>query len=105
MFKFVTIYRRVDDEDALEAFFSNTHLQLAEQLPYLVKREVSRVHGKPGGESRFHLMFELYFETEGLFQLAMASTPGFEMMQALKLWEEAKLITWFYSESFAEEMA
>ena len=104
MFKFTTIYRRVDDDAALEDFFSNIHLQLAEQLPYLVKRELSRVNGKPGGESRFHLMFELYFETEQLFQLAMASEPGFELMKALKEWDDAKLLTWFYSESFEEEM-
>ena len=105
MFKFVTIYRRVDDENALEEFFSNTHLQLAEKLPYLVKRELSRVNGKPGGESRFYLMFELYFETEALFQLAMASATGFELMKALKPWEEARLISWFYAESFEEAMA
>ncbi|MCA9924838.1 MAG: EthD family reductase [Anaerolineales bacterium] len=104
MFKFVTIYRRVDDETTLEDFFSNTHLQLAEQLPYLVKREVSRVLRKPGGESRFHLMFELYFESEAFFQQSMTSTAGLALIKALKPWEEAKLITWFYTESFEEEM-
>ena len=104
MFKFVTMYRRVDDEDALEDFFSNTHLQLAERLPHLVKRELSRVNGKPGGESRFHLIFELYFKNEALFHMAMTSLSGLELMKALKPWEEAKLITWFYSESFEEEM-
>ena len=104
MFKFVTMYRRVDDEDALEDFFSNTHLPLAERLPHLVKRELSRVNGKPGGESRFHLTFELYFENETLFHMAMTSLPGLELMNALKPWEEAKLITWFYSQSFEEDM-
>ena len=63
MFKFVTIYRRVDDDNALEMFFSSTHLPLAEQLPGLLKSEVSRISGKPGGPSRYHLMYELYFET------------------------------------------
>ena len=48
MFKFVTIYRRVDDDSALESFFSSTHLPLAEQLPGLLKSEVSRVSGRPG---------------------------------------------------------
>lgn len=105
MFKFVTIYRRVDDEAALENFFSITHLPLAEQLPHLVKREVSRISGKPGGESRFHLMFELYFESEAVFQRAMASQTGMELIKALKPWQEARIITWFYAESFAEGMA
>lgn len=102
LFKFVTIYRRVDDTDALETFFSGTHLQLAEQLPDLVKSEVSRVNNKPGGESRFHLMYELYFETEGDFLRALASEPGLKLMEALLPWADAHLITWFYADAFEE---
>jgi uncharacterized protein (TIGR02118 family) len=102
VFKFVTIYRLVDDEDALEEFFSSTHLQLAERLPGLVKTEVGRVSGKPGGASRFHLMYELYFETQQHFLQALASEAGNELMVALKEWADAKLITWFYCESFEE---
>jgi uncharacterized protein (TIGR02118 family) len=102
VFKFVTIYRRVDDEDALEQFFSTTHLQLAESLPGLLKSEVSRVSGRPGGSSRFHLMYELYFESHERFFQALASEPGSEMMAALKEWSDAKLITWFYCDAFEE---
>ena len=102
MFKFVTIYRRVDDENTLETFFSSTHLQLAEQLPGLLKSEVSRVSGKPGGASRYHLMYELYFETYQHFFEALASEAGNEMMIALKEWSDAQLITWFYCDAFEE---
>ncbi|NLF64295.1 MAG: EthD family reductase, partial [Chloroflexi bacterium] len=73
MFKFVTIYRRVDDMVALEEFFSGTHLPLAEQLPGLLRSEVGRIRGKPGGNSRFHLMYELYFASEEAFLRALAS--------------------------------
>jgi len=103
VFKFVTIYRRVDDEELLEAFFAETHLRLAEQLSGLVKSEVSRVTGKPGGESRFHLMYELYFETEEEFRSAILSEPGAQLVQALKAWTDARIISWFFSESFEEE--
>lgn len=103
MFKFVTIYRRVDDEDLLEDFFSTAHLQLAEQLPGLLRSEVSRVRGKPGGESRFHLMYELYFETEDIFFDALGSDPGRKMMTALYEWSNVKLITWFFAETWEEE--
>lgn len=102
MYKFVTIYRRVDDPDALERFFSETHLPLAEQLPGLIKSEVGRVTGKPGGESRFHLMYELYFETEASFIQAIASEPGIQLMGALQRWAEAKLVTWFYADAYDE---
>ena len=104
MFKFVTIYRQVDDPDALEKFFSETHLPLAEQLPGLIKKGVSRVTGKPGGESRFHLMYELYFSTGLDFQHALASEPGIKLMQALKPWADARLITWFYADAYEEEV-
>ena len=103
MFKFTTIYRRVDDENALETFFSETHLPLAEQLPELFKSEVSRVEGKPGGNSRFHLMYELYFEDEAAYRRSMVSEVGIELIQALKPWDEAKLLTWFYADTFEEE--
>jgi uncharacterized protein (TIGR02118 family) len=105
VFKFVTIYRRVDDENALEDFFSTTHLQLAERMPGLVKSEVSRITGKPGGESRFHLMYELYFESPAIFYQSLTSEVGTELMKALMEWADAKLITWFYSESWEEETA
>lgn len=104
MLKFVTIYRRVDDPDALETFFSETHLPLAEQLPGLIKSEVGRITGKPGGQSRFHLMYELYFESEDAFEGALASEPGAQLMQALMPWANARLITWFYAEAFEEAM-
>lgn len=102
MFKFTTLYRRVDDETILEDFFSSTHLPLAESLPNLKKREVSRISKKPGGQSRFLLMFELYFESEEAYQEAMHTEQGVQLIQALMPWAEKKLITWFYSESFEE---
>lgn len=103
MFKFVTIYRKVDDEQALENFFSGTNLPLAEQLPGLLRTEVSRISDKPGGQSRFHLMYELYFESREAFTVALATEPGLALMQALKQWDEARIVTMFYAESFAEE--
>ena len=98
MFKFVTIYRRVDDESALEQFFAETHLPLAESLPGLLKTEVSRISGKPGGQSRFHLLYEIYFQTESDFFRALATLEGQALMTALTPWGEAHIITWFYAE-------
>ena len=103
MFKFVTIYRRVDDEDLLEDFFSTVNLQLAEQLPGLLRSEVSRVRGKPGGESRYRLMYELYFESEELFFDALGSDPGRKLMTALNEWSDVRLITWFFAETWEED--
>ncbi len=104
MFKFVTIYRQVNEREALDKFFSGPHLPLAERLPGLLHREVSHIAGKPGGKSRFLLMFELYFESQLAFKQALASPVGEELMLALKPWGEARIITWFYADSVAEAM-
>jgi uncharacterized protein (TIGR02118 family) len=103
-YKFTTIYRKVDDEQQLEAFFSQTHLPLAEQLPYLVKRELSRITYKPGGQSRFYLMLELYFNSQAHFNEAILSEPGVQLIQALTPWAEAKIISWYFAECFEEAM-
>jgi len=103
MYKFVTIYRRVDDENTLENFFSGTHLPFAEKLPGLLKSEVSRIERKPGGESRFYLMYELYFESQNWFQRAMATPQGVQLIEALRPWADAKILTWFFATSFEEE--
>lgn len=102
MFKFVVLYRRVDDEAALETFFSQTHLPLAEQLPGLLKSEVSRVTGKPGGESRFHLTYELYFADRRAFEQAWLTETGVALLTALKPWADARLLTWFFADAYEE---
>lgn len=102
MFQFTTLYYRVDDEETLEDFFSSTHLQLAEQLPGLVKSEVGRINGQPGGESRFHMAYSLYFATKESFYMSLASEPGVQLMEALKPWADARLIVWYYAEVFEE---
>lgn len=103
MHKITTLYRKVDDTDLLEQFFSTTHLPLSEQLPGLIKSEVSRISHKPGGQSRFLLMYELYFESEIDLQNAFASAIGIQLIQALQPWADAKIITWFYADLFEEK--
>jgi uncharacterized protein (TIGR02118 family) len=105
MYKFVVLYYRVDDENALEDFYANTHRALLEQLPGLRRLEVSRVTSQPFGRSRFHLMVEAYFDSEAAMREGLVSRPGLDMMNALRPWSENKLIAWFYADSFSEEKA
>lgn len=105
VFKFVTLYRRVDDEISLDNFFHEVHLPLAESLPGLRKRELARVTSKPGGESRYYLMFELYFDSEEAWLEALATRAGVDLIRELLPWAEARIITWFYAETYEEDMA
>ena len=102
MYKLTTLYRQVDKPDASEQFFSTIHLPLAEQLPGLVKSEVSRINHKPGGQSRFALMYELYFESEQVLQAAFTTAPGVQLIRALQPWADARVITWFYADVYEE---
>lgn len=103
MFKFVVIYYRVDDESALEEFYSGTHLPLLEDLPGLRRLEVSRITSQPFGRSRFHMMVEAYFDSEAAMREGLVSRSGIDMMNALRPWSENRLIAWFYADSFADE--
>ena len=103
MFKFVVLYRRVDDEDALEAFFTDTHLPLVEALPGLRRLEISRITAQPLGRSRFYLEVEAYFDSEAAMLQGLVSQPGIAMMNALRPWAEDRLLAWFYADSFVED--
>lgn len=104
MYKLTTLYRQVDQPETLEEFFSTTHLPLAEQLPGLRKSEVSRVSHKPGGQSRFTLMYELYFDSEKSLQAAFATAPGVQLIRALQPWADARIVSWFYADVYEEDL-
>ena len=103
MFRFITIYRKVDDESVLENFFHQTHLPLAERLPNVRHVSIGRVRGKPGGESRFHMLVDAAFDSSEDFDKALRSKAGMALMQALKPWDDAQLVTWFYYDAWGEE--
>ena len=103
MHTFTVLYYRVDDETALEEFFTTTHLPLVEALPGLRRLEISRITGQPFGRSRFYLEVEAYFDNEIAMREGLLSRSGLAMMDALRPWSENKLISWFYADSFAED--
>lgn len=103
MYQFTVIYYRVDDENALEEFFTGTHLPLVEALPGLRRLEIGRVLGQPLGASRFHLTVVASFENEAAFRAAQLSQPGVALMNALRPWAEERLIAWFYVDAFGED--
>jgi uncharacterized protein (TIGR02118 family) len=98
VFKFTILYYRVDDQEKFESFFSSTNVPLAEQLPSIVKIEVDRIVGKPGGRSRFHLAYSLYFATQESFNLAISSEAGLNFLGALRPWSDAGLLVWYYAD-------
>lgn len=76
MVKLVSLYKKPADVDAFEKHFTEIHVPLVHKMPGLRKLEVSRFTGSPGGEPRFYLMAELYFDDKGAMFAALGSEEG-----------------------------
>lgn len=76
MVKLIAIYSKPEDAAAFEAHYRNVHMPLAMKMPGLKKCELGWVRGSPGGEARYHLVAELYFEDKAALKAAMMSPEG-----------------------------
>ena len=76
MVKLVSLYKKPTDVDAFEKHFTEIHAPLVHKMPGLRKLELSRFTGSPGGEPKFYLMAELYFDDKGAMFAALSSEEG-----------------------------
>jgi len=74
--KLVALYKKPADVEAFEKHYNETHAPLARKMPGLQKLEVSHMTGSPGGEPKFYMMAELYFETKEVMFAALGSNEG-----------------------------
>lgn len=83
MVKLVALYRKPADVAAFEQHYFQTHLPLARRMPGLIRAEVARVEGSPTGDSPYHFIAELYFESHDALRQAMGSPEGREAARDL----------------------
>lgn len=76
MVKLIAIYKHPPDKGKFDAYYDNTHTPLARKLPGLRRLEVARCFGSPGGESRYHLVAEMYFDDKEAMFAALKSAEG-----------------------------
>ncbi|WP_400162521.1 EthD family reductase [Brevibacillus sp. TJ4] len=76
MVKLIAVYRKPEDVEAFDKHYFEVHAPLAAKMPGLVKMEVSKVFGAPGGESDLHLIAEMYFESKEAMMEALSSPEG-----------------------------
>jgi len=76
MVKLIALYKKPSDIQAFEEHYKNNHTPLVKKMPGLKKLEVSKITSAIGGESKFHLLAEMYFENEDALNAAMASPEG-----------------------------
>jgi uncharacterized protein (TIGR02118 family) len=77
MTKVLALYNHPTDSTAFDSYYSQTHIPLAKTLPGL--RSYTINDGpivNPNGESPYHLIAELGFDSPADFQAAVASSEG-----------------------------
>lgn len=77
MVKLIALYKHPQDAAAFDAHYSDKHIPLAKTLPGLQSYEISRgpVIGS-SGQSQYHLVATLGFETLESLQAALTSEAG-----------------------------
>ena len=76
MVKLVALYKKPADVSAFETHYKDIHAPLAKKMPGLKKLEVAHFTGAPGGEPKFYMMAELYFDTKEAMMSALGSPEG-----------------------------
>lgn len=76
MYKLIAMYAKPENVDAFNAHYREIHAPLAMKMPGLKKCELGWVRGSPGGEARYHLVAELYFDSKEALNAAMGSAEG-----------------------------
>lgn len=76
MVKLVVLYKKPSDVAAFEKHYREIHLPLARKMPGIRRMDVSHVTGSPGGEAKYYMMAEIYFDTKESMMAALASPEG-----------------------------
>lgn len=76
MVKLVALYKKPADVAAFEKHYTEVHAPLAKKMPGLRRMEVCRFTGAPGGEPKFYLMAEMYFDDKSAMMMALGSPEG-----------------------------
>lgn len=76
MVKLVVLYEKPEDVAAFEKHYRETHLPLARKMPDVRRIEVSHMTGSPGGEPRYYMMAEIYFDNRDSMMAALNSPEG-----------------------------
>lgn len=77
MAKLLVLYRKPNDTTAFNDYYFSTHVPIAKTIPGIAGYEVSDGHvGSPQGDSSYHLVATLTFESMDALQGAFASPEG-----------------------------
>jgi uncharacterized protein (TIGR02118 family) len=98
MIKLVALFKRPADAEAFDQHFQSVHLPLVRNVPGLRTLEILRVRGAPIGESPYHVMAELSFDSKDAMDAAFATPAGRAVAKDLVSFA-AKVVTVFHGET------
>ena len=77
MAKLIAMYKKPADAAAFDKYYYSTHVPIAKKVPGLRRYEVSAgMVATPAGESAFHLIATLSFDSMAAIQQALGSPEG-----------------------------
>jgi uncharacterized protein (TIGR02118 family) len=76
MVKLIALYRKPADATAFDNHYYSVHIPLIKKSPGLRKLEITSITGAPIGETKYHLMAEMYYDSVDAMNAANASPEG-----------------------------
>ncbi|WP_163100553.1 EthD family reductase [Peribacillus alkalitolerans] len=77
MVKLIALYKHPENKEAFDQHYFGHHAPITAKIPGLQKMEVTRVVGSPmGGEGKYYIMCEMYYESHEALKAAMKSDEG-----------------------------
>lgn len=76
MVKLVALFKSPDSVGEFDPYFFNTVVPLLKALRGVQRVETTRITGAPFGESKYHVMAELFFTDRNAMDAALASGEG-----------------------------
>lgn len=98
MVKLIALYRNPENVEAFDSHYFQVHTPLVRKMPGLKKLEVTRITGAPIGDTKFHMMAEMYFDDQDSMNAAAASPEGKAATKDL-MGFAANLVTMFHGET------
>jgi uncharacterized protein (TIGR02118 family) len=77
MVKLIVLYGKPEDPSAFDAYYTGTHVPLAEKIPGLKRFEHGKALGSAdGSEAPYYYVAELSFDDPEAVQASMSSSEG-----------------------------
>lgn len=97
MIKLIALFRKPDNVEAFDTHYHQVHIPLVKKMPGMKKLELTRITGAPIGETKVHMMAEMYFDDQDAMNASAASPEGKAAMKDL-MGFAANLVTLFHGE-------